>query len=259
MKIAVITQEEPFYLPAFMDQFLSRIRDRVVLVVGLPSVPPHESRLDMARKFFTLWGPRLFISQCLRYAWYSIADSVPGLSCVSVRSTRGLCARAGIPYAAPRALNKGAFMRRIRECAPDLIVSVAANQIFRKELLELPRLGCINLHAGLLPRYRGINPTFWVLANGETETGVTVHFMDSRLDNGDIIVQNKIPILPDDTLHSLYLKEMGLGVEALCEAIGYFERGDVPRRLNDPAQATCFSYPRREDVRRFRTRGRRFY
>lgn len=259
MRIAIITQEEPFYLPAFMELLLSKIGDKVVLVVGLNSIPPGESRLGMIKKFMILWGPLMLFSNMVRYLWYRLCDIPPLCSRASIHSHRRLCRRLAIPYAAPSSIRDKDFMERIKSLAPDLIVSVAANQIFHKELLALPSRGCINLHAGLLPRYRGINPTFWALANGETQTGVTVHFMEDKLDSGDIVIQKKIAILPVDTLHGLYMKEMRIGAAALCEAIDYFEHGEAPRLPNDPDQATYYSYPTREAVKSFKKIGKRFH
>ncbi|MCX6340318.1 MAG: formyltransferase family protein [Candidatus Aureabacteria bacterium] len=259
MRIVLVTQEEPFYLPLFTRLFLEKLKGNIVLVVGLSAVPPQENRFLMARRFLILWGARLFAYKLLRYSYYRILDSLPIQLGTAIYSSRRHCIRMHIPYIAPQSL-KGAYaMERIRACVPNLLVSVAANQIFSKELLSLPTLGCINLHASLLPRYRGINPTFWVLAKGEEITGVTVHFMNEKFDDGDIILQREISISKDDTLHSLYSKEIILGLDLLCEAISLLEKGSVPRKPNDSRYATYYSYPTRSSVKEFRERGRRFY
>jgi methionyl-tRNA formyltransferase len=140
-----------------------------------------------------------------------------------------------------------------------LIVSVACPQIFKKELLSVPAKGAINIHGSLLPDYQGLLPSFWVLARGESRTGVTVHFIDEHIDHGDIIMQELVPIREDDTVHSLVMRsKIGVGKHVLVEAIGRIERGEVTPRKMDMSRSRYFSFPDAEAVRQFRAAGRRF-
>jgi methionyl-tRNA formyltransferase len=119
--------------------------------------------------------------------------------------------------------------------------------------------GAINIHGSLLPDYQGLLPSFWVLARGETRTGVTVHFIDEHIDHGDIILQELVPICEDDTVHSLVMRsKIGVGKHLLVEAIGLIERGDVTRTRMDMSRARYFSFPDTEAVHQFRALGRRF-
>jgi methionyl-tRNA formyltransferase len=123
----------------------------------------------------------------------------------------------GVEVLQPQRARDEAFIARLRELAPDLIVVAAYGKILPKALLELPRLGCVNVHASLLPRYRGAAPIQWAIARGETETGVTLMQMEEGLDTGPMLAQARAPIAPDDTGGSLTMKLAELGGELLAQ------------------------------------------
>lgn len=135
----------------------------------------------------------------------------------------------GIPVFQPATLRDGTFLPVLQELAPDLIVVVAYGKILPKEILELPRYGCINVHASLLPQYRGAAPIQWAIVRGETESGVTTMQMDEGLDTGDMLVRRAIPILPTDTGGSLHDKLSGLGASVLEETLQQLEDGSLKR------------------------------
>src|SRR5262249_43152347 len=114
--------------------------------------------------------------------------------------------RAGIPCTRVPKVNAPEFLDRLRALDVELIVSIACPQKIGAELLALPKHGAINLHGSLLPRFQGMLPSFWVLARGETTTGVTVHWMNEAIDHGDILLQREVAIEPTDTMHSLVLR-----------------------------------------------------
>jgi methionyl-tRNA formyltransferase len=123
--------------------------------------------------------------------------------------------------------------------------------------LELPRLGCLNVHSALLPKYRGMLPTFWALLNGEPETGVTVHRMVEGIDGGDIILQRRVPIAADETLLSLMRKTKRMAADLVLDSIKEFDAGTVSSMSNPADGGSYFSFPTRADVDRFRALGRR--
>src|SRR5207244_1196776 len=112
---------------------------------------------------------------------------------------------------------------------PDVIVVMAYGQILPRELLEIPKIACLNLHASLLPRWRGAAPIQAAIAAGDGETGITVMYMDEGLDTGDILLQRKIAIAPDETGGSLHDKLAQIAPEALTEAILLLDQGKAPR------------------------------
>jgi methionyl-tRNA formyltransferase len=112
----------------------------------------------------------------------------------------------GIPCYMPENINSPEWVSLIKELAPDIIFSFYYRNMISSEILGIPRLGAVNLHGSLLPKYRGRCPVNWALVNGEKETGVTLHYMVDKPDAGDIIAQGKIPILFTDTAYSLHKK-----------------------------------------------------
>ena len=124
-----------------------------------------------------------------------------------------------IPVFQPERLRNPEAVAVIEEAKPDLIVIAAFGQILPKAVLLLPKYGCINVHASLLPAYRGAAPIQWAILDGQEKTGVTIMYMNEGLDTGDILLKREIPIAADETGGSLHDKLAELGAEALCEAI----------------------------------------
>ena len=133
--------------------------------------------------------------------------------------------------------------------APDLILSVFYRDLLSGRVLAAARLAALNLHPSLLPAYRGRAPINWVLVNGETETGITLHHMVAKADAGDIVAQQAVPIAPRDTALSLYLKVEQTGIELLAEALPLVARGQAPHLPQDLSKSTYFGRRRPEDGR----------
>ncbi len=176
----------------------------------------------------------------------------------SVPSLAQMSARFGVPLVHAKNVNSTESLATLKGWQPDLVVSVYLNQLIKKPIIELAHAGVINVHPALLPRNRGLFPYFWALANGDTETGVTVHWVDTRFDTGEILAQRAFPILPEDTVLSLAGKSAQLGAELLVEAIRAIAAGDPPRVPQNSAEASYFSWPTPQAVRQFRRRGRRY-
>ena len=142
---------------------------------------------------------------------------------------------------------------------PDVIVSILGNQIFKKQILSLPKIGCINLHTALLPKYRGLMPSFWVMKNNEKQTGVSVFFMDEGIDNGPIIVQNKIKIENHYSQEDLIRITKKIGIKAIIKALVLIENNEVKLIKNDFSKRTYFSFPTKEDVKIFKKLNKKFF
>jgi methionyl-tRNA formyltransferase len=151
-----------------------------------------------------------------------------------------LAERHGIPILQPLKLRVPEAIEEIRVMAPDLIVVVAFGQILPQSLLDIPPRGCINVHASLLPRYRGAAPLNWCIINGETETGVTTMLMNAGLDTGDMLVKRATPIGPDEDAASLHDRLAVLGAATLAETLDLLVAGRlVPEKQNDAL--TCYA------------------
>lgn len=146
----------------------------------------------------------------------------------------------GIKVLEPLKLKDPQFIDNIKNFLPDLIVVCAYGKIFPKELLEIPKFGCWNIHASLLPKYRGASPINWAILEGEKETGITIMLMDEGLDTGPILLQKKIPILKEDTAITISQKLARLGKEAILEAIELHKKG-VLKPLPQPEEGISYA------------------
>ena len=150
----------------------------------------------------------------------------------------------GLPVYQPLSLRKGGdaeeSMKVLRDIAPDLIVVTAYGQILPKEILELPKYGCVNIHASLLPKYRGAAPINWVLLNGETETGVTSMQMSEGLDTGDMLIKRSTDIGENETYEELYARLSEMGGEVLMETVSAIAEGKLSPEVQDDSQS-CYS------------------
>lgn len=144
----------------------------------------------------------------------------------------------GIPVLQPKRVRDPEFVEQLRELKPDVMVVVAFGQILTKEVLEVPKYGCINVHASLLPMYRGAAPIQYVILNGEKETGVTTMFMDEGLDTGDMLLKTVVPITADETGGTLHDKLSAAGAELLIRTLEQMEAGTL-RRIPQTGE-TCY-------------------
>lgn len=143
-----------------------------------------------------------------------------------------------LPVYQPKTLRDGEAMTIIESILPDCIVVAAYGKILPKEMLDLPKYGCINVHASLLPKYRGSAPIQWSVINGDKETGVTIMQMAQGVDTGDMLYQKSIPIQIDDTAESMFEKLSELGGEMIVEALSLIEQGKLTPVKQEEALAT---------------------
>ena len=154
-----------------------------------------------------------------------------------------------LPVQQPEKLRSPAALEDLRALAPDLMVVAAYGQILPKGVLETPRLGCLNLHASLLPRHRGASPIHAAILAGESETGITVMYMDEGLDTGDILLAQKLSIGPDETTGQLHDRLAALAAPCLLAALDLLEAGNAPRVPQDNALATYAAKLKKTDGR----------
>jgi methionyl-tRNA formyltransferase len=152
-----------------------------------------------------------------------------------------------IPVYQPAKVRDLEFLKQLRDLSPDLIVVVAFGQILPKTLLEIPRNGCVNVHASLLPRYRGAAPINWAIIRGERETGVTTMQMDEGMDTGPILLQERLPIESDETAESLAGRLQVTGARLLVRTIAELKAGRLKPKPQDSSQATMAPLLKKED------------
>lgn len=156
---------------------------------------------------------------------------------------------AGLPVLTPEKVNESEVLETLSSWQPELLVVAAFGQILKKPLLELAPLGAVNIHASLLPAYRGAAPIHWAIINGEKETGITTMYMNEKLDAGDMILQQAIPIAETDDTGKLYEKLSQIGAELIVKTVALIAQGKAPRIPQNHAAASYASLLKREHER----------
>jgi methionyl-tRNA formyltransferase len=160
---------------------------------------------------------------------------------------KALAEQYQIPVLQPEKIRTQAVQQKLSDIAPDVIVVAAYGQILPKSLLSIPRLGCINIHASLLPRYRGAAPIHWAIIRGEKETGITTMLMDEGMDTGDILLQKTVAIDEEDTAGTLHAKLSRIGAELLLETVQRVKQGTITPIPQNHEAATYAPLLKKED------------
>lgn len=248
LKVIIITQEDPLYVIELFKIFFNEYpRDEIYLIGITIDGAFHESLPRTLRRLVGMYG----WYDTLRLGARFLRKRIRGISISS------LAARNGVKAMPTESVNDPDYIRRVREQAPDVILSSACPEIFSPALLAVPRLGCINIHSGRLPAYRGMMPTFWQMLRGEQTVTVTVHRMAERLDAGDILATREFPIEAADCLDRVILGTKREGARLLIRVLRDMRMGAERPVSVDMTGAGYFSFPRPENVREFRRRGHR--
>jgi len=259
LKVLIITTDEPFYIPITIKNLL-KLNDKVN-IEGIIILPPTSKK----RKWRHIIGEQLrfglfyFFYMSIRFIINKIFAKARlhiGGRCFSVESA---AESFGIPIYKVNNINSTESINLIKNKAPDLLVSIAASQIFSKNVINIPKWGSINVHNAPLPKYQGLMPSFWALYHNEKETATTVHYMTEKIDEGNIILQKRISITQNDTLDSLIKKTKLLTVQALLESFDLFIKynGKPPSRPINKHEASYFSFPKKVDVIKFKKSGKK--
>lgn len=254
MKIIIITQNEPFYLAKNLS-YLLEILPKHSQIVGcvVNDVSPFgkkETFFLKAKKTLLIFGFNFFLFYTFKFIYNNFSNKNNVFNFLKHNSIPVINLTSNI--------NSTDSVQKIKSYEPDLLISILGNQIFKKSIIDLAPKGCLNLHTALLPKYRGLMPTFWVLKNNEDYTGVSVFYVDEGIDNGPILVQKKIQIR-NKTQQELIKETKKIGMEAIAEAIDLIHKDEIRLIPNDAIQQTYFSFPTKEDVKVFLQNGKRFF
>jgi methionyl-tRNA formyltransferase len=253
MKLIIITQNDPFYLSSNLKFLLDNLpkTHKVVGVIVAPASPfgKRETFLQKALNTKRIFGLNFFLYYAFKFVFSKLFNT----------SLRNVLSKYNIPeIIISGSINSKKNIDTIDSYKPDLLISILGNQIFKKPLLEIAPKGCINLHTALLPKYRGLMPTFWVLRNNEKYTGVSVFLVDEGIDSGPIIVQEKLEI-GNATQQSLIIKTKRIGMELILRSISLIADNKEILIPNDATKKTYYTFPNREDVLAFKKSGKKFF
>ena len=248
LRVLFVTEDDPLYVIRFFEVFFREYPAEVMEISGITIDRAfHEPAWKTLRRMLRFYG----FAGVARLSTRFLRARLSG------RSIARLAREKSIPMIPAVSVNSPDYLERVRRLAPDVIVSVAAPEIFRKEILRIPRLGCINIHSGRLPVYRGMMPTFWQMLHGEPAITVTVHEMAEALDAGKILGTIMVPIESRDSLDRVISTTKEAGARLLIDVLGKIGRGQESRVPVDMSGKKYFSFPQREHVREFRKRGHR--
>jgi methionyl-tRNA formyltransferase len=248
LRLLFVTEDDPLYVVRFFEVFLAEYPKDEIEIVGVSIENAFgESLGKTARRIWRLYGPFDFVRLGARY----VRAKARGVSIPS------LAARYGLPLVPCESVNAPEYIERVRRLAPDVIASVAAPEIFRAQILAVPRLGCINVHSGRLPVYRGMMPTFWQLLHGEKHAVITVHEMVEELDAGAVLGTLDCPLQERDSLHRVITETKRAGARLMIDVLRRMRAGTITATPLDKSQQQYFGFPKPEDARAFRTLGHR--
>ena len=254
MRIILLTQDDPFYLAQNIDFLIQNLpkHSEVVATVVFEVSPfgKRESFIEKLKKTYSIFGLGFFVNYGLKFVLSKLNPN---------KKVKNILAKYNIPLIEIEGnINNASNLELLKVYKPDLLVSIAGNQIFKLPLINLGSKGCINLHTALLPKYRGLMPSFWVLKNNEKYTGVSVFFVDEGIDSGEILVQKKVEI-GNRTQAELIDYTKQLGMDDILESIEKIHEGGYQLIPNPEEEKTYFAFPTKHDVREFLRAGKQFY
>lgn len=255
MKIVITITEEPLYINPFISEVIEKVHSdisKIYIVEG--SIVRGESLLERISYLITIslisgiWN---MLKRGSTIIAFNILELIPFSSNpLSISST---AEKFDIPVEHVDDVQSEEFITDLKEEEPTILIN-QAQVILTEDVLSIPKIGCLNRHFGLLPKYRGLLAPFWTFLNGEDKSGVSIHFMDEKIDNGPILVQKKTDIERFDTFNSILEKNFELAPEAMVEAIEMIREGDYKKNLipNPEEEATYYSKPSISDALQYR-------
>ena len=246
LRVLVITEDDPLYVIEFFRVFFAEFPQRDAELIGMTVDKAfHESLRDTVRRMLRLYGWTGIARLGMRYASAKLRGD----------TIETMARRHGLPIIETLSVNDPDYIARIRALKPDIIMSVAGPEIFSTELLASARLGCINIHSGQLPTYRGMLPTFWQLLNGESAAVITVHRMVEKLDAGEVLATAPFPLRKQDSLDRVMRGTKQEGARLFVSVLRDLRNGTATGRELDMGRAGYFRFPTPEDARAFRRLG----
>lgn len=259
MRIYITLSEEPVYINPFVREIITAVPEDIIGIgiqteKGLVAGATWCRKLEYLLTLAIISGPLHLVKKGFLFTAFHLFRKLAFLGVNNPLSICRAAKKANIPVTYCSNINSREFIDFLREQQPDVIIN-QAQRILSQEFINSARVGCLNRHAALLPTYRGRLAPFWAWFNGEAETGLSIHFIDAELDNGPILVQKKVPILPKDTVDSLLDKIFyDVAPGAMLEALEMIRTDRWQDSLipNDPTKASYYSSPRIKDALHYR-------
>lgn len=256
IKVIIMTQQDRFYIPKNIQKIIDN--SEVLEIVNVECKSSLQNKLNDFIKWFGIFQVgKMGVITILR----SLAGKIDKL--FGYKFYHGLCGvehvakKNNIPYKVISNSNSEDFYKEVKELNPDVILSFSAPQVIKEPLLSYPKHGILNVHGSLLPDYRGCMPSFWYIFNEEEYGGATVHYMSSKIDDGDIVAQDKVYLGDCKSMFELMERTKKVGGDMMVKAIKAMEEGKLERRPNIASEGRYFTWPTAEQGKEFRAKGKR--
>lgn len=254
IKIAIITLDEPIYIPQVIEGIIKNSSKEIEIksITILPTIPKKFSKLGFLLYQQKLMGRIQFSKILISYLKKKIQNflEIQGISVI--------CKKNNITLVKKESISTKEYQKFLKNDEIDVLISIASPEKFSGELISIPKKACINVHAGKLPKYRGINPTFWSLLNEEPDSAVTVHHISEEFDDGNILNQEFYDLQGINSLDQAYQKILGITPKIILKTLEEIQKGKTKEMINDSSKSSYYSFPTIEDGEKFRKLGLKF-
>lgn len=260
INVAVITQNDELAIPKNFKLLCDAKNINVLelIIINAPSSLENKKIL-----FIRGFGVRQTIKMAivkLKFKLRSfVASSFSFIQKTDWLNLKAMCSFYEIPIRYEDNINSKKVLNRLSQKNLDVVVSFSAPTVFKNDLLNLPKYGCINLHCSALPSYAGVLPSFWVLFNNETKAGISVHVMDSKIDNGEVLAQDSIDISGMDNMFDVIQATKLNGGHMMLRVLeSIYENNSLPEPIDTSQNiASYFSWPKVDDLKSLALKGKR--
>jgi methionyl-tRNA formyltransferase len=259
MRIEFLTDDNPIYVLPFFEEFFRHYASEFEIVQVSSSRPMgSRSRSHLLRQLLLLYGPLGLGRITVRWVAARTFGRLPRRRGAAHFSTlQQLCRAYAVPFQKIGNPNATALVTATKERGSDVVISVACPYILKEPLLTAPPLGCINIHHAPLPRYKGMMPTFWQMYHGEKKVGVTIHYMNAKVDEGAALFQGEMEIQPGESLDRIIQRSKRQGAHCMARVLRDMASRTQRTISLQGAPESYFTFPTLDEIREFRRRGLR--
>lgn len=260
MKIIIVTQDEIFYIPYFFKYFFKYLDKKKldIEIIGLiiQRSLGQKSKYNLLIKMFNFYGVKDFFYILIKYGRLKFHCLLYKLKIFqSCHSIKFYAQKNDVKILKFNNINSKKFQTFVRQNHVNLIISVSASQIFKSKILNLPQYGCINIHNGPIPKYRGMMTNFWQMYNHEKFSTITIHKMNEKIDSGKVIYQERYRILPGISLDELLILSRIKDASALGNVLINYINNNIKYLDIEDKENFYYHFPNRKDVSQFKKKG----
>ena len=255
IKVHIITQNEPFYIPK-MIKYLIENQNKSYKICSYTILNPSRKNKSLKHWFYERALLYSYVELIIVGFAFLFSKTISFLRIHTNYDSKMLFSKANISQIKTKNVNNKFYIKKVKENNPDIILSISCPQLFKHELISVPKICCINAHGTLLPRHRGVFGSFWTLFYDDKEAGGTIHKMELRLDDGEIIWQKSFPVLQSDTQFSIAYKTKKLMAYGLEESFEAINKGQKTIQPNVHYLTSYHRSPTLEQAKDFKRKGK---